>query len=170
MHDMLLCQISQSEVYIAYGFSAVSLLKGPASAQHFGLEISLVTDFGNDVAVVGAADDVKASQDVGMIQSAKNLDLGPEKIHQCSCTQAAELDDFDRYIFLCVMKTVTCYHVLPAIDVAKVALSKQFACVNQKILHFLCASAWRTSLRTGCPLVDNGLHWSITRHRNNFNF
>lgn len=75
MDNVLFCQVSQAEIYVAYGLFAVPLLQCTTSAHHLSLEISFVTNLRHNVAVVCTADDVIASEDVGMTQCAKNLYL-----------------------------------------------------------------------------------------------
>lgn len=75
MDDVLLGKVAQSEIYVADDLPAVWLFQSAARAHNLGLEITFVANLSNDVAVVGAADDVMALQDVRMPQRTQNFDF-----------------------------------------------------------------------------------------------
>ena len=60
-----------------------------------GLQVALVAEFSDDVAVAIAGEDLVALEDVGMIQFFKNLNFGEEELLQFPAFEGIELYYFD---------------------------------------------------------------------------
>jgi len=56
-----------------------------------------ITQLSDDVAIVGASEDLVATQDIGMTECLDNFYLRVEKIEKCGCLDAAHLYHLDGY-------------------------------------------------------------------------
>lgn len=64
------------------------------------LEVALVAELGDDVAIIGGAEDVVALEDVGVAEFLERLDLALEHLLLGLALDGADVDDLDGYFFL----------------------------------------------------------------------
>ena len=67
MDYMLLRQVCQPLIDITYDFPTLRLFQTAPALQHLGLEITLITEFCYDVAIVGTGNDIVAAENIGMV-------------------------------------------------------------------------------------------------------
>lgn len=74
MYDVLLGEVADALVHLVDELPGVLLLEGALGAD-LGFDVAAVTQLGDDVAVVGAGEDLQAVEHVGMLQSLQNIDF-----------------------------------------------------------------------------------------------
>ena len=71
-----------------------------------GLQVALVAELGDDVAVAVAGENLQAPQDVGVVQLLQHRDLGVEQLLELLGFEGVQLNDFDGNLFLWVKAVV----------------------------------------------------------------
>ena len=64
-----------------------------------GFEVPLVAEFGDDVAVAVAGEDLEAFEDIGVAQLLEDVDFREKKLLKFFAFEGLELDDLDGYDF-----------------------------------------------------------------------
>ena len=64
-----------------------------------GFEVALVAEFGDDVAVAIAGEDLEAFEDIGVAQLLQDVDFREKKLLKFFALEGLELDDLDGYDF-----------------------------------------------------------------------
>ena len=74
MDNILLCKVKQSREDI-FDDRLGTLLRKVMLSSQFGFQIPSIADFGNDVTVAVGCENLKASEDVGMIKFLEDIDF-----------------------------------------------------------------------------------------------
>lgn len=101
MHDVIFSEVeeaSEDVLDVSFGFWFLDV----AAAAEFALEVAFVAEFGDDVAVAIAGENLVAAQDVGMVQLLQDINFGEEKFFKLLALEAVEFDDLDGDDFFCM--------------------------------------------------------------------
>lgn len=81
VNDLIVIQVGQSLKNVPDVWLRASLREIIMLAQ-FGLEVSLITELGDDVAIAIAGEDIETAEHIGMVQSLQHVYLREEKFLQ----------------------------------------------------------------------------------------
>ncbi len=103
VYNVIVCEIDESLEDILDVRMSLMFLKGSFGA-YFAFQVALVAEFGDDVAIAVAGEDLMAAKHIGVIQFLEDINFGEEEFFEFLALEGVELDDLDGDGLPCMTK------------------------------------------------------------------